>query len=366
MQSATASSPRQGRSMPLDSIRTVAILAVIVYHVATRYPTAELDAVAYIFRRFGLLGVDIFFPLSGYLISSFLLRRYETRDIKVFFARRFFRIVPLYFLAVTIFLILAHVVGAGDENTDRIWLTYLFLTGWFIFFDGGPQLVPYTITWSLSVEEFAYILFGLVAWAFRRHFLTFLIVLSLGAMALRFYLNLNGYAAVYNFPPARLDSIAIGGIIAVLMARKTQWLMPALAVLTALSYLIALVFPELWSSLKYTFIAFATGFVIVLFETRYRNAHNRALSWFSAIGFYSYFTYLFHIFNIELLLLMAAHIYDGVSAPFWGVVGLAVLLTHLQAVISFRVFEGPIMRFGRALEDARQQPAKAEKPSGAA
>ncbi|MEL6620911.1 MAG: acyltransferase [Pseudomonadota bacterium] len=346
---------RQHRSMPLDSIRTVAILAVLIYHVASRYPTADLDPVAYVFRRYGLLGVDVFFPLSGYLITSFLIRRSGTEDIKVFFARRFFRIVPLYFAAVTIFLLIVWALDLKGENTGLIWQTYLFLTGWFIFFE-GTEAVPYTITWSLSVEEFAYILFGLAAWLMRRNFLAFLIVLSVGAMALRIYLNLNGYAAVYNFPPARLDSIAIGGIVAFMAHRGARGMMPVLAALSLATYLIALLMPELWSSLKYTFIAFATCFVIVLFETHLRNARNLPLSWFSAIGFYSYFIYLFHMFNIEFLMVVSERFYGDADPPFWAVVLAALAMTHVQAVISFRYFEGPVMRFGRSLERNARHP----------
>ena len=346
---------RQHRSMPLDSIRTVAILAVLIYHVASRYPTADLDPVAYVFRRYGLLGVDVFFPLSGYLITSFLIRRSATADIKVFFARRFFRIVPLYFTAVTIFLLVAWTLDLKGENTDLIWQTYLFLTGWFIFFE-GTEAVPYTITWSLSVEEFAYILFGLAAWLMRRNFLTFLVILSICAMALRIYLNLNGFLAVYNFPPARLDSIAIGGIVAFMADRRARGMMPVLAGLSLATYLIALLMPELWSSLKYTFIAFATCFVIVLFEKRFRDAQNLLLSWFSAIGFYSYFIYLFHMFNIEFLMVLSEHFYGDTLAPFWAVVLAALTMTYVQAVISFRFFEGPLMRFGRGLERDTRHP----------
>jgi len=335
--------------MPLDSIRAVAILAVLIYHVAGRYDQTMLDPVAQLFRRYGLLGVDVFFPLSGYLIVGFLLRRFSDHDIKVFFQRRFFRIVPLYMAAVTAFLIVSLVLGVERENAGRIWIAYLFLTGWMIFFD-GPETVPYTITWSLSVEEFAYVLFGLAAWLARRQLPAFLLIIAVAAMALRIHLNLSGYLAVYNFPPARLDSIAIGGLTAVLAGRAVRGLLPGLAALAVVSYLVALWVPELWSSLKYTFITFGTCFVIVLFETRFQGARNLPLSWFSAIGFYSYFTYLFHLFNIELLLMLWARAAPGTAAPFWGVVLVALILTQVQAVLSFRFFEGPLMRYGRRHE----------------
>lgn len=352
---------RKHRSMPLDSIRTVAILAVLIYHVATRYSSADLDPVAYLFRRYGLLGVDVFFPLSGYLITSYLLRRSNTTDIKVFFLRRFFRIVPLYFAAVTAFLIISQMLDIEAESTNRIWIPYLFLTGWFIFFE-SPEVVPYTITWSLSVEEFAYILFGLVAWRIRRNFVAILFLICALAIVLRIYLNLDGFSAVYNFPLARLDSIAIGGIVAALWRRND--VLPTLALLTLATYLLAFLMPDLWSSLKYTFIAFATCFVIVLFEKRYRNAQNTPLSWFSAIGFYSYFIYLFHLFNIEFILKLAARFYPETYPPFWGVVALSLMLTQTQAVISFHFFEGPLMRYGKRLERADKHVNAPAKSTG--
>ncbi len=345
---------RLNRSNTLDSIRTVAILAVLIYHVGTRYDITTLDPVAYLFRRYGLLGVDIFFPLSGYLITKFLIYNHSTADIKVFFQRRFFRIVPLYFLAVTIFVFISAALDHESGNIGRIWITYLFLTGWFIFFEGN-DVVPYTITWSLSVEEFAYILFGIAAWLIRRHLFMFMIVISVMAISLRLYLNLSGYLSVYNFPPARLDSIAIGGLVCILYQYQRHGaLMLVLASLSALTYVLAIIMPDLWSSLKYTFIAFGTCFAIVLFESRFRNVNSRFVASFASIGFYSYFTYLFHLFNIEFLLLVWS---KGISAsmpPFWGVVLLAFLMTHAQAVISFKVFEKPLMDYGRRHERRRQ------------
>lgn len=348
---------RRHRSPLLDSIRGVAILSVLIYHVATRYEYAALDPIAHLARRYGLLGVDVFFPLSGYLITRYLLQAKRPGSIKVFFQRRFFRIVPLYLVAVTVFLAVSLLVGLEQESIARIWITYLFLTGWFIFFE-GTATVPYTITWSLSVEEFAYIIFGLSALVMRRRFLTFLIVICVGSMVFRGYLNLNGMVGVYNFPPARLDSIAIGGIAAVLMDRRVRGLALFFGVSALSIYLLALLVTPLWSTLKYTFIALGTCFLIVLFETRFSQVRNRPLHWLASIGFYSYFTYLFHLFNIHILLTLWKIFDLGSGPPFWGVVIVALGLTHTQAVLSFRFFEGPIMRYGRRLENRKERAEK--------
>jgi peptidoglycan/LPS O-acetylase OafA/YrhL len=131
-------------------------------------------------------------------------------------------------------------------------------------------------------------------------------------------------------------------------------LMAVLLLLVALSYMFVFFDPALWSSLKYTLIALVTCLLIVLFETRYKNAQSKVLSWFSGIGFYSYFTYLFHMFNIELILKLPGVYHPTSELSFWGVVVAALIVTQIQAVLSFRFFEGPLMRYGRGLEQQSQ------------
>lgn len=339
---------RAHRSELLDCIRGVAIISVLIYHVATRYDYFSLDWVARMAGRYGGLGVDVFFPLSGFLITRYLMKADGSSAIKTFFLRRFFRIVPLYFIAVTLFWSLSLIAGSTD-TLDRIWIPYTFLTGWFIFFD-GTETVPYTITWSISVEEFAYILFGLAAWIARSHFPLVLASIAASAFLLRLWLELQGAPHVYNFPPARLDSIALGGLLAWAISRKLPFLAAGLALATVLVCLIALSLPALWSPLKYSFITLGTCSAIALFETKLKGTRATGLGWLASIGFYSYFTYLFHLFTIEILLELAAQLGGEWQPPFWIVVMLSLAITHTAALISFRVFEGPLLRAGRRLE----------------
>lgn len=357
---------RKHRSIPLDCIRSFAVIAVVIYHVGTRYDAVGFDAIAAFFRKFGHFGVDIFFPLSGYLITSYLLRMDPADGVRAFFMRRFFRIVPLYMVAVTLWLMVSLVLGIDREFIDRIWITYLFLTGWFIFFDGDQEII-YKITWSLSVEEFAYILLGLVAWLMRKRFVTFLVSVSVGAILLRLYLSLNGYWDVHFFPPARLDSIAIGGITAYLVSRQQRGLPAILAGLVLLTWLTAALFPFLWSTLQYLIITFGTCALISLFEMplrSWKSASAPGLDLFASIGFHSYFIYLFHMFFIDGLLLVLKRVGDGTLLPFWLMVTMAILATHIAAVLSFRLFEGPLIKYGRSLEGRKTTPASSPAKEG--
>ncbi|WP_347311599.1 acyltransferase family protein [Defluviimonas sp. SAOS-178_SWC] len=350
------------RSNLLDTIRAIAVTMVVLFHVATRYPVADLDLVARQFLRYGFLGVDIFYPLSGFLITRFLLGHSERGSIKAFFLRRLFRIVPLYAVAVTIFFFAATVMQYEAESLDKIWVTYLFLTGWFAFFT-GPDSIPYTITWSLSVEEFAYILFGLSAFLLRRSFPAILVCLAIAPFVLRVYLYAEGYENIYYFPLARLDSIASGGLVAVLIGR-VRHLWALLAAGTVASMLVWKAGGPVGSAALFTTVTLATCTTIAACETVLSALRGRILDAAARVGLYSYFIYLFHFFFLYALFMVVGKL--GIAMPSFWIMGLLCMATtYVAAWISFTWFEAPLMQFGRRLErgaPSRPVIAEGQKP----
>jgi peptidoglycan/LPS O-acetylase OafA/YrhL len=105
------------RIKELDGLRGIAVLAVLSEHYLSWLPAAG--------SQYGWLGVDLFFILSGFLITSILL---ELRDkehyFKVFYARRALRIFPPYFLGVFVYLCIAF--ASGMRGTWGLWLQYIF------------------------------------------------------------------------------------------------------------------------------------------------------------------------------------------------------------------------------------------------
>lgn len=342
---------------------------VVLFHVATRYPDPTLDVVARWFDRYGFLGVDIFFPLSGFLISRFLLEGGWPGFTQVFFLRRFFRIVPLYAAAVLTYVAAVLVTGLEAETLHRVWINATFLTGWFIFLD-ARETVPYTITWSLSVEEFAYILLGLFAALSVRRLVHFLVVLSVLPLLLRFWLNVEGATDIYFFPPARLDSIALGGLTAWALARHPRLVLPVLVAATLVVFAATQIGGDLpretllgavGPTLLYSWIALATCAAIVLAETLFAGRGGRPAWAIAQIGFYSYFIYLFHFFVIDGLAIGLRILGLGLP-PFWAMSVLTMAVTTAAAIVSFHLFEGPLMRFGRRLEPAFTRPAPPGAP----
>lgn len=341
---------QQGRSGLLDCIRAVAIILVIFFHVAVKYPGTG-GAMEQFFMLRGSKGVDIFFPLSGFLITSFLLQSARPDFIKVFFLRRVFRILPLYVVMVTLAAAMMFVSGIDSYLLDRIWINYTFLTAWFIHFQ-GPNTVPYTITWSLSVEEFAYIIFGLAALVSRKALPLVLVLLSVLPFFLKlFYVSQS--QGFYFLPIARIDSIAIGGLAAWLMItgrRPLLWLALALALCYGVSSM-GLLFRD---SLVLIILALWISLVMVAIGTWARDWRNPVIAAGASIGFYSYFIYLFHVFVVEGIFIVLPHV--SVLPPFWVVGSTCLAITYVAAIVSYRWCEAPMMRFGRGLEGPRSAP----------
>ncbi|MGY9046357.1 hypothetical protein P775_05705 [Puniceibacterium antarcticum] len=347
-----ASRLRSQRSNAIDCIRAYAVMMVLIFHVCAVYGPETLDPVARWFLKYGFLGVDIFFPLSGFLITGFLLKNHDTASIRTFFSRRIFRILPLYFLALAVYVLASLTTGQNIESLHNIWQNILFITGWTIFHN-GREMVPYTITWSLSVEEFAYILIGTGAWLLRKRLVVGLLVLAVFSLSLRFYLELQDLPRTYYYPPARLDAIAMGGLLAWTVSCQKKYILGILTGALVVSLVLANLNIVLWRTLLFVHVTLMTCIVIYCIQTYLLSYRNRIIDCAASVGFYSYFIYLFHYFNISILALVARK--SGVEIPFWIFVLLALGITYAQAVLSFRYFEGPAILFGRRQETERPQ-----------
>jgi peptidoglycan/LPS O-acetylase OafA/YrhL len=149
----------------LDGLRGVAIIAVIIYH---NFPYGN--------SLFGWLGVDLFFVLSGFLITGILMKsvQQETKKgfLKNFYIRRILRIFPLYYLFLFVFLFLFPTLGilkneVLEYQEDKWWFIF-YLQNW-LFTNNIPENSLFlNHFWSLGVEEQYYMLWPLIILLVRK------------------------------------------------------------------------------------------------------------------------------------------------------------------------------------------------------
>lgn len=145
----------QQRIFGLDVMRAAAILFVVFSHALWIFPEASGSFVD-LLRLMGVMGVEIFFVLSGFLIGRILFRiftkdTFKTKDLKYFLIRRWFRTLPNYYLVLIINILI--VIYFGREHPDSLWSYFFFLQN---AVDGMDLF--FTESWSLPIEEFAYII----------------------------------------------------------------------------------------------------------------------------------------------------------------------------------------------------------------
>ena len=231
----TGAAPSVRSHVPaLDGVRGVAILAVIVYHAARnlQYAGRGEQLVERVINS-GWIGVDLFFVLSGFLITSILL---ETKRghafFRCFYARRVLRIVPLYLALVVLALAIAPAWGLATPGqavrlrAARTW--YWTHSVNVLIARAGWSATPWHTghLWSLSVEEQFYVLWPVIVFMIERRTLAQLCVAIMVVVAvLRLWLvsTFGPSTAVYVLLPTRMDALTTGALIATFIEEPAQW-----------------------------------------------------------------------------------------------------------------------------------------------
>lgn len=204
----------------LDGLRGLAVLAVVGNHYL-----AWLPAVG---SGYGWLGVDLFFVLSGFLITSILLNlRGQENYFRTFYARRALRIFPPYFIGIAVYLGIS--IMCGKPGSLSLWSQYIFY--YTSLFVGQPpqlrELAPpvalgLAVLWSLSVEEIYYTIWApIVRFSSQPVLLGVLAAMCMSAPISRFLLHSNDYPELFTFY-CRMDCLAYGSLVALLIRQRRQ------------------------------------------------------------------------------------------------------------------------------------------------
>lgn len=206
---------------PLDGVRGVAILAVLASHTSETM-IGEFGVANAFFKlgQLGWMGVDLFFVLSGFLITGILYEAKERAQyFKNFYARRALRIFPLYYFALTFVLIVSAVIPAfamtGTANPAWMWP---YLTNFVLGMNGAGSFGVLDHFWSLAVEEHFYLVWPAIVFFLSRRSLMIVagcalivvFLLRVSVTDLETGMQMSGYV----FTPMRMDGLAAGSLIA--------------------------------------------------------------------------------------------------------------------------------------------------------
>jgi peptidoglycan/LPS O-acetylase OafA/YrhL len=351
-------------------LRGIAILLVLAYHFTPF--TGPLFRLAHLFQ-FGWTGVDLFFILSGYLITGILVDSVgQPSFYRNFIVRRSLRIFPLYYACLALYFVLTYYQSAIHLRD----VLYLREGWWYIAYLGNiklcldghwPSAGFLTPLWSLQVEEQFYLTFPLlVALSTRRTLKIVLassVIIALVLRTVAVFAWPQNLLPAYVLMPCRMDSLAMGGLIALASRESAPWLKSHwLGWITALSAIVFIT-DDLWSqgslwtrsmrTIGYSALDLAfAGLLVMLIHWRQPALlalfRLRFLVW---IGTISYGMYILHIPAANVVKRFAPQfgIASGGSAESLACFAAAIL----AAWISWAVFESPILRLKNRLTVAR-------------
>ncbi|MBW3598193.1 MAG: acyltransferase [Planctomycetes bacterium] len=371
----------RGHIPALDGVRGLAILMVTLYRF--RGLPGEVSAVGPTdlpLLNFGARGVDLFFVLSGFLITGILHdSKAQPHFFRDFYMRRTLRIFPLYYgTLVVAFVLLPAISSPGVEiaaEPHQAWL-WLYGANLLISFQGEWVLGAFDHFWSLAVEEQFYLVWPLVVYfcsaAVSRRIAASLVVAAAASRVAWVLLGGNG-AAAEVFTLFRLDSLLLGAWLA-LVARQPQGLQKltplakrTLGTTGAMFAIVALLDQRLLT-LPTTLCALFFGAVLILAVTAPEGSpmgrvwSNRSLR---LLGKYSYGMY---VLQNPLIPLLAPFFTAGGLATAFGsallgrlaYMGVMSAATLLAAIVIYHAWEQHFLRLKTHFDGGRQRPGKRE------
>ena len=366
--------PQAGSIPALDGLRGIAIILVMLHHFTYYRPESGIDGLIGDVLFLGWTGVDLFLVLSGFLITGILLdTRASERYFTTFYARRFLRIFPLYYLVLFIaFVVLPkfptqHAVLLGQDgpvNLPPQWPYWFYLTNFFIA-ESGWVHGWVDVAWTLAIEEQFYLVWPLVIWLCPPRLVAPLCAVILVAEpAARIYARERDFPVlwVYVLTWYRLDGFAIGGLLAWahrrgLLPLIDRWV-PVVVIAGVAGILVCTIMGgHTWwwnrwmQQYGYSLIAIVAGAMLVSAVNRPADSlwpWMLSAGWLRAFGKYSYGMYLIHA---PVMRAVREYVLDPLEyeaiAP-WNAqflfFGLATAPTFALAWLSWRLFEAPILR----------------------
>jgi peptidoglycan/LPS O-acetylase OafA/YrhL len=357
----------QRRIPQLDAVRGVAILVVMMHNISLKYSVFHSQK---LFSN-GWMGVDLFFVLSGLLITGILLDTKQSEGyFKNFYVRRCLRIWPLYYSLIFFMFVVVRFLNRSEfqavvRTSSPWWAFPLFLQN-FLLPVSTDAAGPLGVTWSLAIEEQFYLIWPLIVQFCSAHQLRRIcIAVMCISPALRYYLSLR-HVNLYTNVFCRLDGLMAGALIALLVRSdkfdpskllKRAWV---LLVIAAPLAFVTEAFDARWIVFSFTALASASFVYVSWFsEQKWLRAvmTNRALIYTGTI---SYGLYLLH--KIPFGMVQAAHLDRRPYLP----LPIIFVASFVLAALSWNLLEQPFLNLKRYFASNPLSPDRAGDKSALA
>ena len=352
----------------IDSLRALAVLAVIIYHVDVNYLPG------------GFLGVDLFFVLSGYLISSLIIKEYKkTGSVNLynFYIRRARRLLPAVYFMITVGLVvmvLFNEVLLRKSHLDAIFGYIYSSNWWYIFhkldyFDSFGAQSPFKHLWSLAIEEQFYMIFPLLfllvnrkkkskdgTYKLNKNFLYVvlgLIMVSLIAHILLF--DINNISRIYFGTDTRAFSLLVGVVGAILypmerlhakVTLQQNMIYSVVSLVSIATLITVMIYTSEYNTWLYRggFLLVAVlGLIVIISSGKQHTLMSRLLS-FKPVVFIGKISYSLYLWHFPVLVLTTP--VSEIGNPNIYFVILRVILTFVVAIVSYVFVETSIRKLG--------------------
>ncbi len=328
----------------IDGLRALAVIPVILYHAG------------FLFTSGGYIGVDIFFVISGYLITSIIISEIEKNNFSLinFYERRAKRILPalfffLFLSSLVAFLILPpHLLKDFGQSlfANSIFLANIFFYIETEYFNDFSETSLLLHTWSLSVEEQYYLFFPLVLIFFYRFKLFIIFVITIFSLVLSEYFISSNAPFSFYMLPTRFWELGVGSLISILLNKftinqKNKLINELFCTFGFLLILIPICFFDKFTEfpgLNALIPVFGTALIIIFASSNNYVGMILSNQYLVNIGLISFSLYLSHHLVFTSLRLLFIDIHN------FSILILAILLTVLLALFSYKFVEMPIRK----------------------